>query len=248
MFLVLKGEMLHRRNNLAERIDNLCHRRYLPVEVPAEDIYAKAKYVGLPKGINLHHNPSTKEADFGTPKPEVFCCVHEVQETWDEKRELVVEDNKEPLKARGSDPLNECFQVGRNTAELEMVKIGECDVCDDRRVRKLSLQIAAGNRGFKANCEHPQLGHERDPLEQSIWLDVRGWVDHVEIECDETHSSREQSSSHRKGKASQPEGAHMRCLKCFRKFQDRILVLNGKPDSQELEDWIFVFHGRDEVL
>ncbi len=33
--------MLDRREYLAKRIENLCHRGYLPVEVPAYDNYAK---------------------------------------------------------------------------------------------------------------------------------------------------------------------------------------------------------------
>ena len=151
MFPVFKSEILHRREHLTERIDNLCHGRYLPVEVPAEDIYAKERRLGLLRGINLHTNSTTNEEELGTPKPEVFCCVHKLQETWDGKRELVVKVNKELLKARGGHPMNKCFQVGGNTSEPEIAKVRECDVCDDRHVRELSLDIATGNREFEVN-------------------------------------------------------------------------------------------------
>ena len=70
---------------------------------------------------------------------------------WDGKRELAVEVNKERVKARGGDPVKKCFQVAGNTTELEIAKVRECDVCDDRRVRELSLYIEAGNRGFEVN-------------------------------------------------------------------------------------------------
>jgi len=50
MYLMFKNEMFHRSGYLAERIGNLCHGRYLPVEVPAFDDYASDMHLGLPRG------------------------------------------------------------------------------------------------------------------------------------------------------------------------------------------------------
>jgi hypothetical protein len=188
MFLVSKSEMLHRREHLAERIENLCHGRDLPVEVPAVDIYEKGTHLG-PTGIHRHKDSLLVELEFGTVEPEVLCCVHKLQETWDRKCELVEKDNLKLLEARGGDPMNECFQVSANTGEQEPVKVREYDGSHDWRMR--GLHITVGSREFKADHEHLQPGHERGPLEQSIWMKVGGWVDHVKIECDEAHGSRE---------------------------------------------------------
>jgi hypothetical protein len=89
--------------------------------------------------------------------------------------------------------MNKCFQVSANTTEVEMVKVRERDGCDDRRTRVCvsclsSFYIAVGNRKSKVNIKHFQVGHERNPLDQSIWMEVRGWVDHVKMECEEAHS------------------------------------------------------------
>ena len=80
-----------------------------------------------------------------------------------------------------------------------MMKVRERDGCDDRRMCKLPFYIAAGNREFKVNYERLQVGHERNPLDQSIWMEVRGLVGHDKMECDEAHSGREQPRSYRKG-------------------------------------------------
>ena len=87
--------------------------------------------------------------------------------------------------------MNKRFQVSANTTEMENVKVREGDGCNDRRMYELLFYFAVGNREFEANSEHLQVRHERNPLEQGIWTEVRGWVDHDKMECDEAHSSRE---------------------------------------------------------
>jgi hypothetical protein len=47
MELVFKSEVLHRREDMPKLIGNLCHGRYLPVEVPAINLYSKGIRVGL---------------------------------------------------------------------------------------------------------------------------------------------------------------------------------------------------------
>jgi hypothetical protein len=66
--------MLHRREQLAERIENLCDRRNLPVEAPTVDMYRKGIHLG-PTGIHRHKDSLRVELEFGTVEPEVLCCV-----------------------------------------------------------------------------------------------------------------------------------------------------------------------------
>ena len=142
---------------MAKRIENLCHRRYLPIEVPAEDIYEEGRFHLLPRGIDLHMNLLVIEPEFCGVEPEVLCCVHKLHETWDRKRELGKEDSSEPLEARCGDPMNKCFQVGANTTEPEKAKVGECY---DRRTRELSLYLTVGDREEKGDRKRLQLGHK----------------------------------------------------------------------------------------
>ena len=46
MYFVFSGDMLHRKESLAELIENLSHGRYLPAKVPAIDAYRKSIYLG----------------------------------------------------------------------------------------------------------------------------------------------------------------------------------------------------------
>jgi hypothetical protein len=137
----------------------LCKGRNLPVEVPAEDIYVKGMHLG-PTGIHIHKDSLRVELEFGTVEPEVLCCVHKLQETWDGKRELVEEPNFKLLEARCGDLTNKSLQVSVNTSEPEPVKVREYDGCHDRRMCELPLHITAGNRESKENPERLQLGHE----------------------------------------------------------------------------------------
>jgi hypothetical protein len=85
---------------------NLCHGRYLPVEVPADDSYGKSIHPGISAGIHIHINSPPGELEFSTPEPQVLCCVHKPQEMWDGKRELVEEVNFKFSEARGADLTN----------------------------------------------------------------------------------------------------------------------------------------------
>src|SRR6266567_9197749 len=105
MNFVRKSEMLHHGEYLAKRIENLGHRGYLPVEVPAVDIYGKGIrwHIGL-SGIELHVNSLVVKAELGMVEPEGFCSPHELHELWNGKRELLEVDNLEILEARSGDP------------------------------------------------------------------------------------------------------------------------------------------------
>jgi hypothetical protein len=113
MFLVYESEMLHREEHLAERIENLCDGRNLPIEVPAEDIYEKGILLG-PTRIHRHKDSLRIEPEFDTVEPEVLWSDHKLQETWDGKRELIEEVNLKLVEARCGDPTNKCLQVSAN--------------------------------------------------------------------------------------------------------------------------------------
>ena len=104
---------------------------------------------------------------------------------------MVEEIDSKLLKVRGSDSMNKCFQVRANTTEIDIVKVGERDGCDVRRMCELPYYIAVGNRRCKVNFERLQVWHERNPLNQSIWMEVSGWVDRDKMESDEANGSRE---------------------------------------------------------
>src|SRR6266436_5290036 len=108
MYSVSKSEMFHRREYLAERIENLGHGRYLPVEVPAVDIYGKGKHLGL-TGMDVHINPFVVEFEPGTVESGDLCPFHKLQERWKGKRELLEEVKLDLLEARGGNPTNNRF-------------------------------------------------------------------------------------------------------------------------------------------
>jgi hypothetical protein len=87
--------------------------------------------------------------------------------------------------------MNKCFQVRANTTEIDIVEVRERDGRDDWRLCELPFYNAVGNREVKVNFERLQVSHEGNPSDQSIWMEVRGWVDHGKMECDEAHSSSE---------------------------------------------------------
>jgi hypothetical protein len=113
MDLVLESEILHLREYLTKRIENLSHGRYLPVEVPAADFHLKGMHLGLGR-IHLHVNLTLREPEFDTVEPQVLCCVYKLQEMWNKKCELLEETNLELLKARGRDATKERFRVRAN--------------------------------------------------------------------------------------------------------------------------------------
>jgi hypothetical protein len=128
MYFVFKSILLHFKEHLVKYVKNLCHERYLPVEMRAVGIYGKGMRLGLLTGINLYMNLRSEEFELGTIELEVLYCVHKLQETWDGNRELLVEDNVEPLQAGSGDPTNNHFQVSGNTSEQKPSKVRKCYV------------------------------------------------------------------------------------------------------------------------
>src|ERR1700733_6944586 len=102
--------MFHRRERLAKRIENLSHGGYLPVEVPAADMYGKGSHwhIGL-KGTDLHINSIAVKVQLGTVEPGVIYSLHELRELRNGKGELVGVVNLENLEARGGDPTKNRF-------------------------------------------------------------------------------------------------------------------------------------------
>src|SRR5580658_2041814 len=113
---MLKIEVLHHREHLAKPIENLCHGRYLPVEVPAINRYNKGIRPGLTER-HPHNNFLVLKHDHRIVEPEVLRCVHKLLETWNVKRELLEKLNYQHFEARGRDPTNNCFQVSANALE-----------------------------------------------------------------------------------------------------------------------------------
>src|SRR6267154_3283010 len=102
--------MLHRGEYLTKRIENLGHGGYLPVELPAVDIYGKGihRYIGF-RGIDLHVNSLAEKVELGTVEPAIFCSPHELQELWNGKRVLLWVANLDILKARSGNPTKNRF-------------------------------------------------------------------------------------------------------------------------------------------
>jgi hypothetical protein len=105
--------MLHGGEYWAERIGNLGHGGYLPVEVPAVDTNEKGIiqcqwYIGL-SGINRYVNSIAFKVELSTVEPEVFYSPDELQELWNGKRELLEVANFETLEARSGDPTKNRF-------------------------------------------------------------------------------------------------------------------------------------------
>jgi hypothetical protein len=162
MYTVFEGEMLHHRRYLAERIENLSHGRYLPVKVPAVDIYRKGIHLGLLTRVHLRYNAVVKKLDITTVEPEVLCCVHKLQEKWDRKGKVFEEQNVELLEARGDDPTDKRFQVGGNTSEKKLAEVRKRDLCRDWTMHELPLgplYITVGNRVRIDDPKRLQLGH-----------------------------------------------------------------------------------------
>jgi hypothetical protein len=110
-YLVLKSEIFHHKEHLADRIENLCHGRDLPVKVPTFGNYANDMHLRLSTGIERHINYRLGEPEDGTVEPEILCYVHKLQETGDGKCQLVEEFNLKLLEARSDNPMNKRFQV-----------------------------------------------------------------------------------------------------------------------------------------
>jgi hypothetical protein len=161
MYVVFESEMLHRREYLTKRIENLCHGKHLPVEVPAVDNYGKGIIcLGLLVGIEIYMTSPLAEIKPGPVELDVLLCVHELQETRNRKCELLEELNDELLEARSGDSANNLFQVSANTPEEKPAEVRKCDVCQNWSMYELPLHITIGNREYNADQECLQLWHE----------------------------------------------------------------------------------------
>jgi hypothetical protein len=163
MYFVYEGKMLHRRESLAKRIENLRHGRYLPVKVPTVDTYVKGiclvLVLGLLTGIDLHINMIVKELEPAVAEPEVLCRVHELHEVRDGKGELLEEEDLELLEARGRDPTNNCFHVSTDASEPKVAEVRKCYMFQEGHTRQLPLHIKIWNREVKEDHKCLQLGH-----------------------------------------------------------------------------------------
>src|SRR6266403_255910 len=161
MFIEFESETLHRGEHLAERIENLCNGRYLPVEMTAEDTYSKGIYLCLlsSTGIHLHVYFLTRKLGRSAAQPKAFCSAHKLFEMWDRKRELIEEQDLKLLKARGRHSMNNSFQVSADALEPKPAKVRKCEACHDWRTRQLPFHIEVANREYKDH-EGLQLWHE----------------------------------------------------------------------------------------
>jgi hypothetical protein len=91
----------------------------------------------------------------GTPKPELFCRVYELQEVREGKRRLVEKKNLKLLENRGGDPRKNCLQVSVNAFESEPAKVRKRDMYHNRSMQQLPLDFTVGNRGVKVDYESP---------------------------------------------------------------------------------------------
>ena len=105
VYLVFKSEMFYRREHLGELMENLCHGRYLPVEVPAVDGYGKSVHLGISIAVHLHINLPSRKLEFGTPEPQVLCCVINNRRRGTENVSWLKKSIASFLRAQGSIPL-----------------------------------------------------------------------------------------------------------------------------------------------
>ena len=94
----------------------------------------------------------------GTAKPEVFCGHHKILEVWDREVKLVEELYSESLEERAGHVSENGFRETTHTHEVKRAEVRMCDVCDDRGMQQLPLDVTTGNSGAKANLEFVQLG------------------------------------------------------------------------------------------
>jgi len=117
MLGVVNGEVHYRRKYIFEVIENLCHGRYLPVEVFTEDMDVEGKDGGFGAGIYPHRDSRIVEAEPGNAEPEVFGDLHESLEARDRKSKLVEEVNFERHDERGAHVRKKRFQVFADARE-----------------------------------------------------------------------------------------------------------------------------------
>jgi hypothetical protein len=58
-----------------KKTENLCHRRYLPAKVRADDTYVN---LGIIEDIRGRIDLLPGEINNNTPKPEIVCCVRKL--------------------------------------------------------------------------------------------------------------------------------------------------------------------------
>ena len=90
------------------------------------------------------------EYKLGTAKPEIFCSHHKILEVWDREAKLVEELYSERLEERGVHMRENGFQETTDTHEVKHAEVRMCDVCDDRSMQQLPLDVTIGNSGAKA--------------------------------------------------------------------------------------------------
>jgi hypothetical protein len=140
-----KSEMHHHGEHFAKHIENLCNRRYLPVNVTAGNKYANCIHLEvMERPLNM--NLAIREYELGTVKPGVLWCVNKIQETWNRKCEIIKKLNFELLEMRGSDPTNNLFQVSTITLKTKQAMVKKCDGCCNWCMCGFQPHIKAGNR------------------------------------------------------------------------------------------------------
>src|SRR6266853_1381329 len=118
-------------------------------------MHVEGIHPGTLSGIYPHDSFPVIEPELGTAKPEVLCCIHELEEAGDTEFQRVQVEDLELLETGGSDPGNEWLQISDGTSEPKPAKVGECDSCSD-----WSRQESPVNREVDINQECLEMGHE----------------------------------------------------------------------------------------
>jgi len=160
MLGVVNSEVHHCREYRLEVIENLCHGRYLPVEVFAEDMNVEGKHGGFGAGIYPHGDSFIVEAEPGDAEPEVFGDCHELLEGWDRKAKLVEEVDFERHQERSGHVRKQRLQVLADAREGKPAEVRKCDVGYDPLERYFSPDIAVRRRGTEANLKRLELRQE----------------------------------------------------------------------------------------
>jgi len=137
----------------------------------------KGAYPGPFTGICDHENSIIEEAESDFVVLELVCCAHESCEVWNGISELVEKIDVELLEERGGYLTKKRIQVRMSTFERKPAKIRKGDMCQERCIHELLLNLTIRNRGMKSDPQCLQFGYERQLLEQFIWGEVRGWMD-----------------------------------------------------------------------
>jgi len=93
------------------------------------------------------------EYELGTAKPEFFCRHRKILEVWDSEVKLVEEVYFECLEERGDHVSENGFQETTDTHDFKLAEVRMCEVCDDRSMQQLPLDVTIGNCAAKANVD-----------------------------------------------------------------------------------------------